>query len=300
MTSGQGTTKERGKRPRIPHVGMLHSVLEYGILAVGALCMALSFNLFLMPNQIASGGVSGISILLQHYWGWEPAFTQWAFNIPLFIVGFFLLGRQATWKTLAGTLLLPLFIYLTRELRPLVDDALLASIFGGMATGIGLGIVFRSRGTTGGLSVAAKVINKYAGVTLGLATAMLDGLVILAAGFVFTPEKALYALLGLYVTSKMIDVVQLGFSYSKVAFIISDEKERIEAAILHELDRGLTKLPGYGGYTGQEKQVYMVVIGQTEVIRLKRLVVEADPGAFIIISNTHEVLGEGFKLEKND
>jgi uncharacterized membrane-anchored protein YitT (DUF2179 family) len=119
-------------------------------------------------------------------------------------------------------------------------------------------------------------------------------MVIIAAGFVFSIEQALYALIALFVTSKTIDMVQMGLAYSKVAFIITEEIERMDQMILHELDRGLTKLPGYGGYTGQEKIVYMVVIGQTEVSRLKSLVREVDPQAFIIISNTHEVLGEGF------
>lgn len=288
---------KRGRRRKswsIPQSSPWNWMFDYVQLVLGTLVLAYSFNVFLAPYQIASGGVAGISVLLQHLLGIEPAYTQWALNIPLFILGYFLLGGRSSWKTALGTVLLPLLVYLTRGVEPITTNPLLASVFGGLGTGLGLGIVFRSRGTTGGLSLAAKIIQKYTGISLGLAIAIMDGMVIIGAGLTFTIEQALYALIALFVTSKTIDVVQMGLSYSKVAFIISDERERMEQAILHELDRGMTKLPGYGGYTGQDKTVYMVVIGQTEVTKLKSLVRKVDEQAFIIISDTHEVLGEGF------
>jgi uncharacterized membrane-anchored protein YitT (DUF2179 family) len=269
---------------------------EYGLLLLGSLLIAVSFNVFLSPNQVASGGVAGISIIVDDVLGIEPALTQWALNILLFIAGMRLLGKQFGLKTAVGTAVLPLFVLLTKGLPTLTHNMLLASIYGGILIGIGLGIVFRGRGSTGGLDLAAQIVHKYTGLSLGLSIAMLDGLVILTAGFVFSAEKALYALIGLYVTSKTINVVQLGFSYSKVAFIISREIESIQEAILHELDRGLTKLKGAGGYSGEDRTVLMVVVSQTEVIKLKELVKAHDPKAFVILSDTNEVLGEGFKL----
>jgi len=146
------------------------------------------------------------------------------------------------------------------------------------------------------LDLAAQMIHRLTGLSLGLAVALLDGLVILTAGLVLSPEKAMYALIGLFVTSKTINVVQLGLSYSKVAFIISNEVEKIRQAILVELDRGLTQLHATGGYTGEERLVLMAVVGQNEVTRLKELVKATDPEAFVILSDTNEVLGEGFKL----
>ncbi|OXM86348.1 YitT family protein [Paenibacillus rigui] len=271
-------------------------IMEYLLLFIGSGLIALSFNLFLSPNQVASGGVSGISIIVQEVLGIEPALTQWALNIPLFIVGTWVLGGQFGVKTAVGTVLLPLLILLTRGLPALTDNLLLAGIYGGMLVGMGLGLVFRGRASTGGLDLAAQMIHRLTGLSLGLAVAMLDGLVILTAGIVLSPEKAMYALIGLFVTSKTINVVQLGLSYSKVAFIISDEVEAIRQAILVELDRGLTQLHATGGYTGEDRQVLMVVVGQTEVSRLKELVKATDPGAFVILSDTNEVLGEGFKL----
>lgn len=257
--------------------------------------MAASFNMFLEPNQIASGGVAGVSILVQYWFGIEPALTQWALNIPIFLLALWLLGRQFGVKAAVGSIVFPFFVLLTSGLPPLTTNTLLASLYGGIGTGLGLGIVFRGRGSTGGLGLAAQIIHKLTGVSLGICVAILDGLVILTAGFAFTPEKALFALIGLFVMSKTIDIVQVGFRYSKVAFIISNETEAIRHSILYELDRGLTQLSGWGGYTQDERTVLMVVVSQIEVQKLKALVRTADPDAFVIISDTAEVLGEGFR-----
>ena len=269
---------------------------EYGLLVAGSFLIAASFNLFLHPNQVVSGGVAGISIIVHHLFGIEPAVTQWLLNIPLFAAGLWLLGGRFGLKTAVGSVVLPLFVLLTRSWPPVTDNPLLAGIFGGIGIGAGLGVVFRGKGSTGGLDLLAQIIHKYTGLSLGVAVAMLDGAVITAAGLVFSPEKALYALIGLFVTSKTIDIVQLGFSFSKVAFIITKETEAVSRAILYDLDRGLTRLDGTGGYTGDARPVLMVVVSQKEVSRLKAAVRSIDPHAFIILSNAHEVLGEGFKV----
>ncbi|MFC5988240.1 YitT family protein [Marinicrinis lubricantis] len=274
---------------------MMFKIMEYMYLFVGSFLVAASFNLFLNPNEIVSGGVSGISTITESLLGWEPAIVQWALNIPLFIAGLWLLGGRFGVKTAVGSVILPLFVLLTSEWTPPTHNLLLATIYGGIGVGAGLGIVFRGRGSTGGLDTAAQIIHKYSGISLGLCVAMLDGLVMLTAGIVFSPEKALYALIGLFVTSKTIDIVQVGLSTSKMAFIISEKQQQIREAVLHDLDRGLTRLTAYGGFTGASREVLMVVVGQTEVTKLKALVRDVDPGAFIILSDATEVLGEGFK-----
>ncbi|MBU5441019.1 YitT family protein [Paenibacillus sp. MSJ-34] len=274
----------------------LQMTIEYALVILGSFIVAISFNLFLLANQIASGGVSGISILVEQLTGIQPAFTQWGFNIPLFVIGTMLLGRRFGFKVLLSSIVLPLFVYLTRDWPAPTDNPLLASIYGGMGIGLGLGIVYRGRGSTGGLDLVAQIIHRFTGLSYPLSVAMLDGIVILCAGVLLSPEKALYALIGLFVTSKMIDAVQVGFGFSKVAFIISAQTEPLTEAILHELDRGLTKWDGQGGFTKEGRTVLMVVVGQTEVSKLKAIVKRVDPTAFVIISNTNEVLGEGFKL----
>lgn len=294
---GQNGRKPRKTEPYLKQGTWAYILFEYGLLILGSFCIALSFNWFLAPNQVASGGVTGISVIVKELMGFVPALTQWTLNIPLFILGLVFLGKQFGVKTAVGSFVLPLFVLLTQHVEPMTSNMLLATIYGGIGVGIGLGVVFRGRASTGGLDVAAQLLHRLTGISLGIAVALLDGMVIVTAGFVFDAEKALFALIGLYVTSKTIDVVQLGFGYAKVAFIISEETEAITQAILHDLDRGLTRLNGAGGYTGTQKNVLMVVVSQTEVTKLKDLVRNVDPGAFIIISETREVLGEGFKLE---
>lgn len=286
----------RRKQPLIPLTSPLYSVIEYILLFCGCFIAAASFNLLLNPNQIASGGVVGLSTIIQEKFGLEPAITQWGINIPLFIAGGFLLGRKFGIKTIIGTLLLPALIFVTKDFPALTTNPLLASIYGGIGIGAGLGIVFLGNGSTGGFSICAKIIEKYTGMSIGKATLLFDTVVIVLAGIVFDAEKALYALIVVFVTSKTIDMVQMGLVYSKVAYVISDKADEISAVILENLERGLTKIPSLGGYTGNSKEMLMVVMGQTEVGKFKTLVKSQDPEAFIIISDTHEVLGQGFKL----
>ncbi|WP_430160420.1 YitT family protein [Paenibacillus algorifonticola] len=285
---------KRMKKPLSPGKQLVWSML---LVLLGSFIMAASFNLFLVPNEIASGGVSGISILVQRFADISPAYTQWAVNIPLFFVGLWLLGKRYALKVALGSVVLPLFVLLTSHWDTPTHNPLLAAIYGGIGVGLGLGIVFRGGGSTGGLGLAAQILHRYTGLSLGLSVAIFDGCVIIAAGLLISPEVALYALVGLFVTSKTIDIIQSGLPVSKVAFIISSEPEKLSETILYDLDRGLTKLDGHGGYSGEGRTVLMVVVGQMEVAKLKQLVRTVDPSAFVIISNTSEVVGEGFKLE---
>jgi uncharacterized membrane-anchored protein YitT (DUF2179 family) len=293
-----GHTKSKRRRKSLMPVGSsIRRIVEYVYLLLGSMVIALSFNLFLNPNRIASGGITGLSTIVQHLWGTTPAYVQWALNIPLWFIGLVLLGGRFGVKTAVGSFVLPLFVLLTAGLSPLTDQILLAAVYGGMGIGVGLGLVFRGRGSTGGMDVAAQIVHHYSGISLGTAIALLDGVIIVSAGFVFSAENALYALIGLFITSKTIDLIQVGLNTSKVAFIISNASDQIAHAILYELDRGFTRLQGLGGYTNDERPVMMVVIGQREVTRLKQVIRDADPFAFVIISGTSEVFGEGFKLD---
>ncbi|MGF9905820.1 YitT family protein [Brevibacillus porteri] len=285
----------RKRRTAIQMNSPQRKVLEYVMLVLGSLVLATSFNLFLNPNQIASGGVSGLSTILHNMFGFSPAVVQWAMNIPLFLLGFKLLDRQYSLKAAVGSIVLPLCVMLTSHLQPLTTNLLLASIYGGIGVGLGIGIVFRGRGSTGGFSIASQILHKYSGISLGACVAVFDGLVILFAGIVFDPEKALYALIALFVTSKTIDIVQMGWNTSKVAYIISNETDTLRETILYDLDRGVTLLDGAGGYTGDARKVLMAVVSQSEVSKLKIMVRSVDPDAFIILCPAQEVLGEGFR-----
>jgi uncharacterized membrane-anchored protein YitT (DUF2179 family) len=271
------------------------SALEYINVLIGSAIIALAFNVFLLPNQIASGGVSGISTILLSVFGWEPAYVQWAFNIPLFIAGVIFLGKQFGIKTLVGTIFLPFVVFLTKNINPWTNDALLGALFGGIVVGLGLGIVFRGNGSTGGTDLAAQIITKYTGLTLGTSVVLIDGLIVLSAALVFDIERGLYALIALYVTSKTIDLVQVGFGRSKTAMIITNKQEEVREGILNKIDRGVTKLSAYGGFTDNERPVLMCVVDQREFTKLKQLVKSLDPSAFVVVMDASEVLGEGFK-----
>lgn len=295
QSAGNPSINKRKREPLIPINGPLRQTMDAVFIIIGSFIMALSFNLFFLPNHIASGGVSGLSVLAQAWLGIEPAFTQWALNIPLFVLGFWLLGRDYGIRSLLGSVILPLFVFLTKDWPIPTSNPLLASIYGGIGVGIGMGLVYRGRGSTGGLTIVAQLLQKYSGLSFSLCVVLLDAIVISSAALVLSLEQALYALIGLYVTGKVIDAIELGFSFTKVAYIISDHTEPITKAILEDLDRGLTKLTAEGGYTGEHRTVLMVVVGQSEIPRLKTVVQSVDPNAFVIISNAHEVLGEGFR-----
>lgn len=285
----------RKKRAIISFDSPRRKAAEYLMLIIGSLVLATSFNLFLNPNQIASGGVSGLSTILYNLFDFPPAIVQWAVNIPLLLIGYKMLDKQTTVKAAVGSVVLPLCVMLTSQLQPLTTDPLLASIYGGIGVGLGIGIVFRGRGSTGGFSIASQILHKYSGLSLGASVAVFDGLVIALAGIVFDAEKALFALIALFVTSKTIDIVQMGWNTTKVAYIISNEMETLREHILYDLDRGVTLLDAAGGYTGDERKVLMAVVSQSEVSKLKMMVRSVDPDSFIILCPAHEVIGEGFR-----
>lgn len=272
---------------------------DYLYIIVGACILGISFNVFQLPNRIAAGGVSGISIILRWTLGWIPAYVIWGFNIPLFICGVLVLGRSFGYldyalKTLVGTLCLPLSVYLTSGLPAVTHNPLLGALFGGAGVGIGLGIVFLGRGSTGGTALAGQMIHKFTGLSLGPCVSMIDGMIVLASAFFLSLESALYAMISIYIQMKLIDVVQLGFTMDKMALIISNKEDEMRQAILSEIDRGVTRIEGQGGYTGDDRPMLMTVVSQNELTQLKQLVRTIDPQSFFIVTNAMEVFGKGF------
>lgn len=270
-------------------------IREYLYLLMGSIIIALAFNTYLNPNGIVTGGVSGISTIVEYKLGIEAAYTQWALNIPIFIIGLMILGKSFGFKTIFGSIVLPLFIYLTKDIQPLTDEYLLAAIFGGIGVGIGLGLVFRGKGSTGGTDLLAQIIHKLTGISLGMSVLIMDGIIVASAGIFFDIERAMFAVISLYIVSKVIDMVQLGLRTSKIAYIISNKQEEITEVILIEVNRGVTILNGTGGYTKENRKILMVALSQKDITKLKETVKMIDSNAFIIVTNTHEVLGEGFK-----
>lgn len=261
---------------------------------LGSLVMTFGLNMFLIPNKIASGGVSGLGVILFHTFNIPVGLTILLSNIPLFLAAGKFLGMKFVVRSLAGTFFLSVLVEILAFLPVLTTDLLLASIYGGIILGIGLGIVFRSGGSTGGTALAAQLIKYFFGLSTGQGLLGIDFVIIALAGLVFNAELAMYALISLFVTSKVIDLVQEGLGFSKACYIISDKGPEISRAILTDLDRGVTVLKGEGGFSGREKNILLCVVSQAEVSNLKNIVWNIDPDSFFIISNVHEVLGEGF------
>jgi len=262
----------------------------------GCVITALALLLFLVPNQIAAGGATGLATIIFHIWEFPIGLVLLLINIPLFISGLILWGWQLGWRTLYATLFLSFSLEAVGPyVVPLTNDPLLAALYGGIMSGLGMGLVFRARGTSGGTDLAARLINHFTGISLGQSLIIVDGIIVALAGVVFSPEMALYAAISIFALGKSIDIVQEGLGFAKAALIITDQKKDIQNEVLEQLGRGVTVLRATGGYTGREKDMLICVISRTEVSKLKKIVSWTDPEAFVIITAANEVLGEGFK-----
>jgi len=276
---------------------MWRRLLEYAGIVLGALVVGIGLNALLIPNRIAAGGASGIATILYHLLGWSPGMVLLAINIPLLIASFLVFGLRFGFYTIIGSLATSFAVEFTEGIAVLTVDPLLASIYGGVITGIGMGIVFRFRGSTGGTDILAKLLTHYTGVSIGQALLFIDAAVVLVAGIVFTAEYAMYALIAIFVGTKIIDVVQEGIYTARALFIISHDAEGIAAGLMTKLGRGVTMFPSQGGFSKTEKTTLLCVVGRTELTRAKQIVLELDKKAFIIVTEAHEVLGEGFTVD---
>ncbi len=272
------------------------ALVDYASIFLGSLVIALALNWFLVPNRIASGGVSGFAVIVYHLSRVPVGALMAVMNIPLFALGWRNMGRRFALRSLFGALSLSLLVdALAPRLAALTADPLLASIYGGALSGVGLGITFRAGGSTGGTDLGAQILRRFLKTSPGLALMVIDFLVILLAGIVFNAELALYGILALFLTGLAIDLFQEGLPLTRAAFIISERSDQIGQAILTSLDRGATELSGKGLYTGQTRPTLFVIVSRSEVSQLKELVSEIDPAAFLVITSASEVLGEGFK-----
>ena len=275
-------------------------IFEYIQIIFGAALVGLAFNIFLLPSRLAAGGVSGISTILYELFQFNPAYVQWLINIPLLILGVLLVGKEFSMKTLVGTFFVPFVIWLTADIKLSVDNPLLSAIYGGIMLGVGLGIVYRANGSTGGTALIAQLVKKYTGLSSGFSQLLVDGLVVITSAFVFNFELALYAMIAIYVTSKVIDFVQLQTSPTKLVLIITDKEEEVQAIIKNDINRGLTKIKTIGGYSNQEKTMILCVVEQSEAVYFKKLLQTQEPTSFVIFLNASEILGRGFSRAQFD
>lgn len=277
----------------------LKSIIIEGLgLIVGCILISIGLNMFLGPHTIAPGGLSGLSVILSKVSGLSVSTIMLILGLPLIICSIKILGKKDSIKTLIGMLLLSFCINITTPLASITatNDVLLSAITGSIFLGLGLGIVFRVDGSTGGTDLIALMINKaIPSIPISKCLVCIDGLVVLSSGIVNQNlETGLYSAISLYIIVKMVDFIVAGFDYSKSFMIITNEEEALRNAIVNDIKRGITILEGKGGYTDNSKSILIVVVRKNQEIHLKKLIKKVDKNAFIIVSDVHEVFGEGF------
>lgn len=279
-------------------------ILDYAFIALGAFIQALSMRLFLIPGLLVSGGISGASQIINYYTHWPIGVMVLIGNLPLLLLGWrYLGGRRFALRTAAAVVL---FSVLTDSLSFLLpkngvtSDMVLDALYGGVTLGIGLGFVYRGRGTSGGSDILGRILNHYRGIAISQAYLITDGLVVLASGFAFGWSKALYGLVVIYVSGLAAEMISEGNSIYRTVFIITSQPKEITTEICDSLERGVTLLPGTGGYTGQPRTMLYCVLSRAEINLLKAIVIEIDPEAFMVIGQANEALGEGFHPLRKD
>jgi len=271
---------------------------DYGLLVAGAVVQAASMDLFLVPGKVASGGVSGLSIVLNHLTGLPIGLMVLVMNAPLFVLGWrHLGGRRFFVRTIFTVVLYSVLVdlgLLAIRTGP-TQNSMLNALYGGVVGGIGMGVTFLGQGTAGGTDILARVLARLRGIPLSQSYLFTDALVILLAGVVFGWEQALYAMIALYISGVAAEIITEGVGIVRTAIIVSNKPLEVSDAILREMERGVTGLHGEGMYTHQARTVLYVVISRSEVARLKAIIHEVDPEAFVVIGQANEALGEGFR-----
>ncbi|WP_226567944.1 YitT family protein [Bacillus stratosphericus] len=263
-----------------------------------------SFGLvhFNMQNNLAEGGFTGITLLLYFLFHIDPSISNLVLNIPIFFIGWKMLGRTMFTYTIVGTISLSVFLAIFQRFQihmPLQHDLALAALFAGVFIGTGLGIIFKFGGTTGGVDIIARLINKHYQVAMGRTMFIFDACVITISLTFLNYKEAMYTLVAVFVAAKVIDFMQEGAYAAKGAMIISEKDDIIQKKITEEMERGVTILKGVGSYTKQERNVLYCVVPKNELVHLKSVVTSVDPHAFVSVSDVHDVLGEGFTLDEH-
>ncbi len=269
---------------------------------IGAAIFSFGLVHFNIQNELAEGGFTGITLILLFAFNWDPAIMNLVLNIPMFIIGWKLLGKRVFIYTVIGTVAVSVFIkvFMIYQIDiHLKDDLFLVALFAGVFIGIGLGIIFRYGGTTGGVDIIARLAHKYMGWSMGKTMFMFDALVILVSWAVYLDHRSMmYTLVALFVGARVIDFVQEGAYAARGAFIISDAQDEIAKKIAAEMERGVTVFRGYGHYTKADREILYCVVGRNEVMRLKNIITSIDPHAFVSLIDAHDVMGEGFTLDE--
>ena len=276
----------------------LQMLKHFAGIVIGATIVSASINTLIIPNQIADGGITGIAIILHYLFHWPVSWIILLLNLPLFIIGHRMVGRSFLIFSIVGVGILSATLSLTTHLPVLTHDTLLAAIFGGVISGIGMGIIFRSRGSLGGTDILAVLFARTTPFSVGQILLGIDAVIFLGVAILFRPEMAMYAMIYMFIATRVVDLVQVGLSHSKSVMVVTTQAQSIADEIMAKLDRGVTLFQATGAFSGEAKQVVYCIINRTELSQVKEIVREKDPKAFVAISEVPEVVGEGFSSWK--
>ena len=272
-------------------------ISDFFRIAIGTIIMAAGLELFLLPNQLSTGGFSGIAIIIYYILKVPVGTTILLLNIPLFIIAYFKVGKEFFAKAVIGTILLSIFLNAFEKINPITEDRFLAFLYGSVIVGIGTAMVLKVNGSTGGTDLLANIIRSFKPhLKTGSLIVTLDTIIIIANTFFFKDiEVGLYSALAIYILGKILDIFFEGINFTKMLIIISPKWEEISKKINEELRRGTTALYGEGMYTKEEKKLLLCIMSRSEIVEARKLIEKIDPTAFVIISNAREVYGKGFK-----
>ncbi|MGE7911307.1 YitT family protein [Lysinibacillus xylanilyticus] len=269
-------------------------ITDFLMIAVGALLFALAVNLFVIPNDLGEGGVTGLTIIAYYLFGWSPSIVSFLLNAALLVVGYKFLSRQTTIYTIIAVSLNSLFLHLTESWSISSNEIIVNAIFGGVFAGIGIGLIIRVGGTTAGSTILARMTNKYLGWSISYGLLFFDLIVAFSSYFIIGAEALMLTVIMLYVGTKVMEFVIEGVNPKKAVTIISKKPEEIASHVNGFMNRGVTVLSGHGYYTKEQKEILYIVISKQEVVKLKKIVKEIDTDAFIAIHDVRDVFGHGF------
>ncbi len=274
---------------------MLHQIKRYLILFIGSIIYAAGLEIFLVPNHVIDGGVVGLAIMASHLTGLPLAIFLIAINIPFVYLGYKQIGKTFTISTIFAILSLSYWSGVFLPIPGLTNDLFLASVFGGIILGIGVGLIVRYGGSLDGTEIVAILMDKRSSFSVGEVILVINLFILSAAGLVFGWDRAMYSLVAYFIASKVIDITIQGLDESKAVIIVSDQSAEIADALMARLGRGVTVLRGQGGYSGNEKNILYAVVTRLEIAKLKALITDIDETAFVTINDVHDVLGGSFK-----
>ncbi len=278
-------------------------IRDYALILIGCLVQAIAMDVFLIPARLAAGGVSGLAQIVSSVSGWPVGTLVLIMNVPLFLIGWrYLGGRRFLFRTVVTVVAYSLLVDALVPFLPkggVTPEPILNAIFGGVIGGLGMGLVFRAQGTTGGTDILARLLGRWRGVPLSQSYLLTDTAIVFFAGLAFGWEAALFAVIALYVSGVAAELAAEGVGIVRAATIITAKPQAIADRVLADMERGVTGWAGTGMYSGEERHILFVAVSRSEVSQLKAIIHDADPSAFVVIGQAHEALGEGFKPLNN-